>query len=698
MPADGSALTGDDFEGVFCDFCHASVDPLSAEGQTLAAPDVVPSYGMGMYVITNGTERRGPYNDATAPHSWQFSAFHRTSNICGVCHDVSNPTNCPPLEPYNTQACYPVERTFSEWNNSIYATMGEAGNCQSCHMPHVQDDKACKQGNTRTFLPVHHQNGGNAWVPDALIQLYPADVNALALTAGKNRAINLLQSAALFEAFDRTDQGPGKIELKVTNLTGHKLPTGYPEGRRIWINIVGYDSTDTPVWESGAYDPATAVLTHDSQVKIYESEPGQESGGVCTPTFHFVLNNCIHSDNRIPPEGFTMAGFSAARAEPVNYVYADGQYWDYTPYTLPSNVVRIEANLYYQTASKEYIDFLSTTPGSGARGTTLADVWNTTGKSPPVLMAAVNLTIDNDQDGMGDAWEAANGLNPNDPLDAAGDIEPDGLTNLEEYQQGTSPTNSDSDGDGLDDGVEVSFGSSPTDPDTDDDTITDLDEYYNPTTDPQVPDVVCNSPSINFGLFCWGDTDGNGSVNLTDIANINNYTSFKLASLPQVYPSNMDTVDLNGDNSVNLSDIAIVNAWSSFKPSSATPPALINVLDPLSPPSVPAGSTQVITVEVKSGGGAAMAGVGVLFTIDGPGTLLGGRGDATGLVDPDGGLFLPGSRWDITGPVGDGGIASITVMVNDDTQPITVNARIPKNGAKELTTSVILSTPVVINP
>ena len=41
---------------------------------------------------------------------------------------------------------------------------------------------------------------------------------------------------------------------------------------------------------------------------------------------------------------------------------------------------------------------------------------------------------------MPDAWELAHGLNPNDPSDAAGDLDGDGKTNLEEYLAGTDPT------------------------------------------------------------------------------------------------------------------------------------------------------------------------------------------------------------------------------------------------------------------
>ena len=44
--------------------------------------------------------------------------------------------------------------------------------------------------------------------------------------------------------------------------------------------------------------------------------------------------------------------------------------------------------------------------------------------------------LDSDGDGMPDAWEIANGLNPNDPTDAKEDCNGDGYTNIEKYING----------------------------------------------------------------------------------------------------------------------------------------------------------------------------------------------------------------------------------------------------------------------
>jgi hypothetical protein len=68
---------------------------------------------------------------------------------------------------------------------------------------------------------------------------------------------------------------------------------------------------------------------------------------------------------------------------------------------------------------------------------------------------------DVDGDGMPDDWEYDYGLDPLDPTDAEGDLDSDGLNNLDEYLNNTNPGNPDTDGDGISDGDEVNYGNDP---------------------------------------------------------------------------------------------------------------------------------------------------------------------------------------------------------------------------------------------
>ncbi len=63
---------------------------------------------------------------------------------------------------------------------------------------------------------------------------------------------------------------------------------------------------------------------------------------------------------------------------------------------------------------------------------------------------------DNDLDGMPNWFENRYaGLDRENPSDAALDLDGDGLTNLEEFRNGTDPNKPDTDGDGISDGDEV---------------------------------------------------------------------------------------------------------------------------------------------------------------------------------------------------------------------------------------------------
>jgi PKD repeat protein len=251
----------------------------------------------------------------------------------------------------------------------------------------------------RNDLPLHDMTGGNTFIPTLIEQIFPAETNPAALQAGIQRATDMLKKAAILELNVIPNGTDYLATVRVTNETGHKLPSGYPEGRRIWINLQVYDDASALIKESGAYDPATGVLTHDAEAKIYEIKPGLSADLAdalqlpAGPSFHFVLNNMIYSDNRIPPLGFTNANFEMIQSPPVDYTYADGQNWDETTYAVPANAARVVANLYYQTLSKEYVEFLRDENITDDWGNILYDLWNNNGKSAPVVMKTATFDI-----------------------------------------------------------------------------------------------------------------------------------------------------------------------------------------------------------------------------------------------------------------------------------------------------------------
>ncbi|VGO11629.1 hypothetical protein PDESU_00174 [Pontiella desulfatans] len=85
-------------------------------------------------------------------------------------------------------------------------------------------------------------------------------------------------------------------------------------------------------------------------------------------------------------------------------------------------------------------------------------------------------SADTDTDGMPDQWELDNGFDPTSggAGDAVGNADGDGLNNLQEYQAGTDPHDSDTDDDTLDDYVELNISNTnPLQPDSDFDGLGD---------------------------------------------------------------------------------------------------------------------------------------------------------------------------------------------------------------------------------
>jgi hypothetical protein len=148
------------------------------------------------------------------------------------------------------------------------------------------------------------------------------------------------------------------------------------------------------------------------------------------------------------------------------------------------------------------------------------------------LVASPDTGDDNENggagDGMDDGWELANNLDPTVD-DSAEDPDDDGLTNLEEWNGGETPTNpreADSDGDDLNDGEEVNtHGTNPNNADSDADGLNDGDEIA-ANTEPLDADTdgdemgdgyeVDNGHDPLLAADAAEDADDDGSLNLEE--------------------------------------------------------------------------------------------------------------------------------------------------------------------------------------
>jgi hypothetical protein len=409
--SDGSDLTRDDMHGVSCDACHRMIDPLSEEAKTTVKTPP-PGYGNGMMVVRTGKIAFGPYPDSppVKSHKTEKSEFHASGNLCGTCHDVSNPlaaTDVKTQPPYEYGV---IERTFSEWTLSDFSKGKDKRTCQSCHYPEVKGGgKASRQKSSphRDYFVEHGPVGGSTWVQNAVLGLWDnSELDRAALSRAMRKADTLLKTAARLEISYPSSK---KVTIRVTNLTGHKLPTGYPEGRRMWLNVKYLDRDGGILREDGQYDVVERMLSGNTtkvrtlvdpdSTRVYECLPGisekqaAKHGKREGKSFHFVLNDYIVFDNRIPPKGFNKEAFKKHNCAPVGVEYADGQNWDDVVFDLPPKCQKVEATLMYQSVSWEYIKFLYEENKTDAWGKKLYSVWKSTDQCPPSIIATVSKAI-----------------------------------------------------------------------------------------------------------------------------------------------------------------------------------------------------------------------------------------------------------------------------------------------------------------
>lgn len=254
--------------------------------------------------------------------------------------------------------------------------------------------QACFFAPTRPDVRRHDFAGAAAPILDLVLEVYDNDpaVNADEIAAGRARAVSMLERAATLEL----EQNCGMVRARVINESGHKLPTGHIEGRRVWVNARFLDANGLLVREFGAYDDANAELDEES-TRVYEMHVGlsdfaaQVTGLPAGETTHMALADTIWKDNRIPPRGFQNAAFEAGGAPVVRHVYADGQYWDDLYLSIPAGAAQVQVTVYYQNTPRGYIDHLRDANHSDAWGQTLHAAWTATGRGAPIPMTTQSL-------------------------------------------------------------------------------------------------------------------------------------------------------------------------------------------------------------------------------------------------------------------------------------------------------------------
>lgn len=285
--------------GVQCDVCHNISDSTGLSN--------------GAFVLTPKLQGRplkfGPFKDAQSPyHDTAYSPLHEKSEFCAQCHNVTHPFNQ-----------MPIERTYDEWRDSPYA--GQGVQCQDCHMKPMPG-KAAPMGKERPKIYTHYFVGGNAIVPELLGSPLHAEM-----------AREMLRSAATVEIAATPSLRAGEqatVGVRVRNVgAGHKLPTGFPEGREMWLDFKVTDATGKLIYRSGAIrDGRTEPDTKSFKVVL-----GDATGKIVD--LEVTDASVVLYDTRILPKGYSDVEYRfplPAGAKGPLQVIADLNYWSLAQY------------------------------------------------------------------------------------------------------------------------------------------------------------------------------------------------------------------------------------------------------------------------------------------------------------------------------------------------------------------------------
>lgn len=376
-------------DGVTCSLCH------QIQGDNLGKPA---SY-TGGFEVGDTRQMFGPH-EAPQTQPMQFFvdytptyADHVTdSALCATCHTVIVPILDAEGSP--TGAEFVEQAPFFEWQNSSF---GSVTPCAHCHLPATGSDglplkspiaKYPDNLSARSPFGQHTFEGGNAYMLRVLSDDVPwtgSTLDPSELLAAATRGEEHLQTAAELTIVSGEVQGEDlRLVVQVKNLTGHKLPTGYPS-RRVWLHVTARDGQGEVLFDSGApaadggiesdgarVDVAGKILPHrdevgPGEVQIWEAVAVDAEGA---PTHRPLDQVALGKDNRLLPDGYSTFG---PKADLTKAIGADGDASfepgkDTTTYRIPGggSVSEVTVELLYQTLTREAADSLAITPTPAA--------------------------------------------------------------------------------------------------------------------------------------------------------------------------------------------------------------------------------------------------------------------------------------------------------------------------------------------
>lgn len=383
---------------------QAAGDPLAQDGVSCTVCHKIEATNLGTEASFNGhpvigRDRAiyGPFKDPASGPMQMHTGYEpqqglqiRSSEHCATCHTLTT-QHAPGAAGFREQTPY------LEWRNSAYSSeAGGAGttHCQDCHMPDMGEVRIARNPAGRDFLidarpfRAHAFMGGNAFMLELMAEHrealgIKAGTEALKRMARATRAQLAERTAQVLVSKVRREDGQLAFEVEVRNLTGHKLPTGYPS-RRMWLEVQVRAGNEL-VFHSGDTDkdgrivgigdeldePHRNLVTAPDQVPIYE-QVAADAGGKATTRLGAMATRL--KDTRILPLGWKADGPHADDTRPTG-IGDDADFVggsDRVAYRVPikpeqSGRVRVLAYLRYQPIPPAWVEGLRNIDGPASK-------------------------------------------------------------------------------------------------------------------------------------------------------------------------------------------------------------------------------------------------------------------------------------------------------------------------------------------